>query len=94
MKRSRGKMSKRSRLLRKRVSKPKLGITKLVKTFNEGDKVHISIKSGHFEGMPHPKYRGKLGIVVGARGKSYVVEIMDYAKKKQLILPAVHLEKA
>jgi len=94
MKRSLGKMSKRSRLLRQRVSVSKLGITKLVKTFNIGDEVCIDLKSGHFSGMPHPRYRGKRGVIVGKRGNAYIVKVRDYSAVKELVIPPVHLEKA
>jgi len=94
MKRSLGKMSKRSRLLRRRVSESKLGITKLIKTFAIGDRVVIDHKSSYFGGMPHPRYRGKLGIVTGKRGEAYIVEVKVYSSKKKLIVPPVHLEKA
>ncbi|VVC72209.1 50S ribosomal protein L21e [uncultured archaeon] len=93
MKRSLGKMSKRSRLLRHRVSEPRLGITKLVKKFAIGDNVRLDYKSGYFGGMPHPRYRGKLGKVVAKRGEAYVVMVKVYSATKELIVPAVHLEK-
>jgi large subunit ribosomal protein L21e len=87
-------MSKRSRLLRKRIGARRLGITKLVKSFEIGDRVHIDPKSAHFGGMPHPRYRGRTGTVVGKRGGAFVVEIRDYCMVKQLIIPVVHLERA
>lgn len=93
MKRSRGKMSKRSRLLRKRRGR-KLGTTRLVKKFSIGDRVRIDIKSGYFGNMPHPRYRGKHGIIVGVRGKSYIVELRHMKSIKKLIIPPVHLERA
>lgn len=94
MKRSLGKMSKRSRLLRQRIGSRRLGITRLVKSFGIGDRVTIDPKSSHFGGMPHPRYRGKLGTVVAKRGGAFVVEVRVYRALKQLIIPAVHLERA
>ena len=87
-------MSKRSRLLRRRVSESQLGITKLVKSFNVGDSVTVDIKTSHFGGMPHPRYRGKIGTVIGKRGNAYVVDIKVFNAQKEIIIPAVHLEKA
>jgi len=94
MKRSLGKMSKRSRLLRKRIGARRLGITKLVKSFGVGDRVIIDHKSSYFGGMPHPRYRGKLCTVIGKRGEAYIVEVKVYSALKKLIVPAVHLERA
>jgi len=87
-------MSKRSRLLRRRASESRLGITKLVKSFAVGDRVVVDPKTGHFGGMPHPRYRGKLGTIVGRRGNAYIVQIQVYSAKKEIIIPAVHLEKS
>jgi len=94
MKRSLGKMSKRSRLLRKRISERRLGVPRLVKTFEIGQAVCIDHKSGYFSGMPHPRYRGKRGVVVGRRGNAYLIEVKVYNAVKELIVPAVHLEIA
>ena len=91
VKRSHGTLSKRSRLLRKRAGKKKLGVTKLLKSFKEGQRVSIDFKSG-FSGMPHPRYRGKTGIVIEKRGGAYVVQLRDGNAIKRLIIPAVHLE--
>ncbi len=92
VKRSRGLLSKRSRLLRKRAGKKYLGTGKLMKSFEIGARVCIRHEPGQ-GGMPHPRYRGRHGIVVGKRGGAYVVEIQDMNMKKRLIIPAVHLGK-
>ena len=83
-------MSKRSRLLRKRAGKKYLGIGKLMKSFALGARVCIRHEPGQ-EGMPHPRYRGRHGVVVGKQGGAYVVEIRDMNARKRLIIPAVHL---
>lgn len=92
MKRSLGKMSKRSRLLRKRVGQKKLGLTKLLKHFKKGDQVTLDYKSGYFN-HPHPRYRGRHGVVLEKRGDAYVVSIRDIDATKKLVVPSVHLEK-
>jgi large subunit ribosomal protein L21e len=43
--------------------------------------------------MPHPRYRGRTGIIVATRGKSYVVRINDMNAVKDLIIPPVHLQR-
>ena len=92
MKRSLGKMSKRSRL-RARVGHRRLGIPSIVKSFQQGERVAIDPKSGHFGNMPHPRYRGRHGVIIGRRGSAYVVEVRDYGALKKLIIPALHLER-
>jgi len=86
-------MSKRSKLLRKRGGKGRLGVPKLVKKFKVGDVVAIDLKPDQ-SGMPHPRYRGRHGVVVGKRGKAYVVKLKFMSAVKELVVPAVHLEKA
>ena len=89
MRRSLGKMSKRSRALGQ--SKRKLTIPGLISGYSIGDCVAIDSQS-KYSGMPHPRYRGRTGTIVAQRGKSYVVEISDMNATKQLIIPPVHLK--
>ncbi|MBI4399511.1 50S ribosomal protein L21e [Candidatus Micrarchaeota archaeon] len=91
VKRSKGKMSKRSRLLRNRTGKA-VGISQIVQTFNVGESVKIDICS-RYGGSPHPRYRGRHGTIVGKRGDAYVVQIRDYTVLKRLIIPPVHLQR-
>ena len=72
MRRSLGKMSKRSRLLG--MSKRKLTIPGLISGYSIGDCVAIDSQS-KYSGMPHPRYRGRTGIIVAKRGKT-VEEIL------------------
>ncbi len=88
-KRSLGHMSKRSRTLRKK-TRETVGISSIIKEFKKGEKVSIHPKPS-YPGMPHPRYRGRTGEVLGKRGKSYLVELMIGNSKKKLIVPPVHL---
>ena len=91
MRRSLGLISKRSRLLGKK--NQNLTVPELVKTFAVGSRVIISPRM-RFSGMPHPRYRGRSGIISKRRGKAYVVTIMDGRMEKGLIIPPVHLQAA
>ena len=88
VRRSRGTLSTFTRSLK---SRGKLGVTRIFKIFKDGDKVTINLKAGH-SGMPHPRYRGKHGTIVGRRGNSYIVQIRDGNAIKKLISRPVHLE--
>jgi large subunit ribosomal protein L21e len=90
VKRSRGTLSTYTRTLK---SRGKLGVTKIFKQFKPGDRVAISLKPGH-GGMPHPRYRGKHGVIISKQGASYVVEIKDGNASKRLVSHPVHLELA
>ncbi len=89
VKRSLGKLSKRSRLLRRR-NRTHSTIGAIMREFKEGSRVSIDPKSS-FSGMPHPRYRGLTGIVTGKRGASYVVKVGIGNAEKNLIIPPVHL---
>ena len=82
-------MSKRSRALGQAART--LTVPGLISAYRVGDTVAIDSQS-KYSGMPHPRYRGRTGIIVAQRGKSYVVEISDMNATKQLIIPPVHLQ--
>jgi len=91
MRRSLGKMSKRSRSLGHAARK--LTVPGLISSFKVGQAVCIDPQS-KYSGMPHPRYRGRTGIITETRGKAYVVKINDYNAVKSLIIPPVHLRIA
>ena len=66
-------------------------ITKFLRSFKKGDRVLIYPEPSSHKGMPCPRYKGRLGTVLGKRGKSYMVEIIDGKKKKTLISKPEHL---
>jgi len=88
MRRSLGKMSKKTRALGQ--SARKLTIPGLVSSFRMGQTVSIDPQS-KYSGMPHPRYRGRTGTIIKQRGKAYVVAIRDMNMAKELIIPPVHL---
>ena len=91
MRRSLGKMSKRTRALGQ--SARKLTVPGLVSSFKVGQTVSIDSQS-KYSGMPHPRYRGRTGTITETRGKAYVVRIRDGNMEKSLIIPPVHLRLA
>ena len=94
MERSRGFKSRtRKKLTKKARERGVLPVTKLVQTFETGDRVHIVIEPSIQKGQPHPKFHGKTGIIVEKRGRSYLVEIKDKNAKKTLISKPVHIKK-
>ena len=87
-KQTRGKLSKRAR------TQGKVTISRILKKFNIGDKVAISIEPAIHDGMPHPKYQGSHGTIVEKSKNCYYVEIKDRRMKKKLISAPVHLKIA
>ncbi|MCL4388976.1 MAG: 50S ribosomal protein L21e [Candidatus Marsarchaeota archaeon] len=92
-KKSRGLFSKRSRNLARHHKPSKLRVRDLIKNFEVGERVAIVPKGG-FNDIPHPRYRGRVGVVEEKRGSAYVVKLRMMAATKTLIVPARHLEKA
>ncbi len=92
----RGFRHRTRKLLKKRVRErgavPPLSL--LLHEYRLGDKVHIKINPAIHGGMPHRRYHGKTGTVVGRRGKAYLVEVYLGDKKKLLIVRPEHLRPA
>lgn len=94
MKASHGKMRNSRGLKKGHRQRGAPPVTKYLQEFAEGETVHIAIVPSEQGSMPHPRYQGRSGIVLGKQGRAYKVEISDGDSKKVLILPAVHLNKA
>jgi large subunit ribosomal protein L21e len=79
------------RKLRKRVREKGVRIRKFLHEFEIGQSVHIKIESSSHRGMPHPRFHGKTGEVIGRRGDAYIVKIRDGGKQKTIISSPEHL---
>lgn len=95
VKHSRGNRTRSRKLLRKapreRGAVPSLG--RLMLDLKEGERVVIKINSSTHNGMPHRRYQGKVGTVLGKRGKSYEVKVKLGDKEKVLIVRPEHLNQ-
>lgn len=78
--------------VRERGSVPPLSL--LMVNYNVGDRVHIVVNPSVHAGMPHRRYHGRTGVVVGKRGKCYVVKVMLGDKEKTLFVRPEHLRPA
>lgn len=93
VRKSKGYRSKTRSLLRKKPrDRGKISLSKLLRTYKNGDKVCIKIDPSVHKGMPHRRYHGKIGWIVGKRGRSYVVEVTSGNKIKTLLVRPEHLE--
>lgn len=59
--------------------------------YNVGDKVCIVPNPAICSGLPHRRYYGRVGTVVGRRGKAYIVEVFLGNKRKELFIAPEHL---
>jgi len=94
MKASRGYRHRTRKLLRKHIRErgavPPLSL--LMYEYKPGDKVYIIINPSIMKGMPHRRYHGKVGTVVGKRGKAYIVQVRVGSKIKTLFIRPEHLK--
>jgi large subunit ribosomal protein L21e len=66
-------------------------VTKFLQTFEPGSRVTLRLEASDPHGQPHPRYQGRVGVVVRRQGRAFVIEFCDGNKRKQLIANAVHL---
>lgn len=88
----RGTRHRTRKLLRKNIREkgavPSLSL--LMIEYKEGDRVHIVINPSIHRGMPHRRFHGRTGVVVGKRGKSYIVKVYLGDKEKTLFVRPEH----
>jgi large subunit ribosomal protein L21e len=89
-----GRRIKTRSLLKKRVRER--GIkppSYLLQDYRLGDKVVLKYDPSVHKGMPHRRFYGKIGTVVGKRGRAYVIQVVDGDKTKTLIARPEHLKR-
>jgi large subunit ribosomal protein L21e len=78
--------------IRERGAVPPLSL--LMINYKLGDKVHIVVNPAIHKGMPHRRYHGKTGVIVGKRGRAYIVKVYLGDKEKTLFVRPEHLRPA
>ncbi|MGH2669029.1 MAG: 50S ribosomal protein L21e [bacterium] len=69
-------------------------VTHSLREFPEGTRVSVKINSAVHGAMPHPRFQGVTGSVVGKQGRAYRVAFFDGNKQKTLIVGPEHLLRA
>jgi len=82
----------RSLLSRKPREHGKTGLSKILHSYVEGEKVFVKIDPSVHKGMPHRRYQGKVGVIVQKKGRSYVVNVTQGDAVKEIIIRPEHLE--
>lgn len=94
VKRSKGTRSKTRKVLSKSAREKGLPpVTRILQTFEEGEKASIIIDPSVHKGQPHRRFYGSTGTIVGKQGRAFLVEVKTGNKKKILIVGAEHLRK-
>jgi len=88
-----GYRNRTRRVFRKNVRERGLkSLSRFLISYEIGDKVDI-IADPAFQkrGMPHRRFHGKTGTVVGKRGRCFEIKVKDIKKEKLLILGKEHI---
>lgn len=84
----------RHKFKKKRTQKGKISLTRYLKQFEKGDKVHLGIDPSVHKGMTPRRFVGKVGEIDSQQGRSYRVKIKDGGKHKVVIIHPIHLKRS
>ncbi len=87
--RSKGLRSKLTRKIKPKYS----GLSRFFKEYKIGQKVLIKIDASFHKGMPSAKFHGKIAQIIGKRGRSYILKVLDGSKEKILFVNPAHIEE-
>ena len=77
----------------KRDNAPRNPLTPYLQGIEVGSKVVIDPDPSVHKGMPHRRYFGSVGDVIGTRGRSFIVRVRRGKKLIDLIIRPEHLRK-
>jgi len=93
MRHSRGFRAGTRQVLRKKPrQRGMFPLSKILYPYRIGEKVVINIEPSVHKGMPHPRFNGKIGVIIEKRGRAYVIEIKDGNKIKHIIARPEHIK--
>lgn len=67
-------------------------IRDVLQEFEEGEFVYIDIEPASQKGMPHLRFQGRGGKVLGKRGRAFLIKVRDGGKYKTIISAPEHLK--
>lgn len=91
VKASRGLRHQTRKKLKKRF-RVKSTVTPFLKEFKVNDQVVIEQNPISHKGMPHPRFKGLVGIIKDKKGKSYIIKVKVGNKTKEIIAKGEHLK--
>jgi len=94
VKASKGGRRRTRNVLRRRARERGLSpITRALQKFDVGERASVNLDPSEHRGQPHVRFQGRTGVVAAARGKAYVLDVLDGGKRKQIIVRPEHLRK-
>ena len=70
----------------------KIRFSEYFKILNEGDKVSVVKERSETSSFPK-RIQGRTGVVIGKKGRSYIVNLKELNKEKSFIIKPIHLKK-
>ncbi|MCS3924517.1 50S ribosomal protein L21e [Methanosalsum natronophilum] len=67
-------------------------VVRAIQEFSNGQMVHIDIDPSVHKGMPNPRFQGKVGKIVGQRGRAYKLNVKDGNSMKEIFCVPEHLK--
>ena len=92
MKSSNGVRRKTRNLRVKPRDRGKMKIRQILAKFEENQTVSIKINPAR-QNIPHPRFNGHVGKVVGKQGRAYYVKLKDGGKSKLVLVTPEHLKR-
>lgn len=93
MRKPKGLRARTRSLLRKNSrDRGKISTSRLLYDYKRGEKVVIDIEPSVHKGMPHRRYQGRVGVVVGKRGRAYAVNVTQGDAVKEIVVLPEHLK--
>ena len=90
---SKGFRSRTRKLLtRKPRERGKVGLSRIFRGYQPGEKVVVQLNSSIHKGMPHRRYHGKIGVIVEKRGRAYVIDVAQKKAMREIIVRPEHLK--
>ena len=84
---------RRTRSLRvKPRERGKISIRARLQSFGAKEMVAIKIDP-KYQKIPHPRFHGVTGKIVGTQGRAYYVEVVDGGKNKKILVTPEHLRR-
>ncbi|OGS49249.1 MAG: 50S ribosomal protein L21e [Euryarchaeota archaeon RBG_16_68_13] len=95
VKASKGIMKRTRQKFRRRAGQRGLSpITRSFQKFDDGQMVVIVIDSSVQKGWPHHRFHGMTGVVVGKRGRAYLVDVRFGGRMKKAVVLPEHLRRS
>ena len=81
----------RSILRKNKRDKGRIFINRLMHQYKAGDKVAIVLDGAQQGGMPHRRFQGRTGEIMGSQGRALIVGVKDGNMQKTVVARPEHL---